>query len=234
MLNVITVRYGALKKMVREGSNMGHLSKYLNEETESNADNQRGFQGFPGGSVVKNSPASAGNAKNAGLIPELGKSPGGGNSNPLQYSCLENPMDRGVWWATVQGVTKSQTQLSTLHQAGGSSGEKSEHVWHSRQEFIPANLCLWVSMFPAFSHPRSVGHRTSHSVLPLLTSCSSFLLFSLPSFPPSVLSSFFHQMLTESLLYTILYSWYLGSSSKENRHGPNLLEIYRLANQGHL
>ena len=52
--------------------------------------------GFPGGSVVKNPPANAGDV---GLIPGLGRSPGEGNGNPLQYSCLENPMDRGAWQA---------------------------------------------------------------------------------------------------------------------------------------
>ena len=50
-----------------------------------------------------------------GLIPDLGRTPGEGNGNPLQYSCLENPMDRGTWWATVQGVAKSRTQLSNFH-----------------------------------------------------------------------------------------------------------------------
>ena len=54
---------------------------------------------------------SACNAGDPGLIPESGRSPGGGNDNPLQYSCLENPMDRGAWWATVHGLAKSQTQL---------------------------------------------------------------------------------------------------------------------------
>ena len=49
---------------------------------------------------------------NPGSIPGSGRSPGGGHGNPLQYSCLENPMDRGAWWATVHGVTKSQTRLS--------------------------------------------------------------------------------------------------------------------------
>ena len=68
--------------------------------------------GFPGDSVVKNLPANAGDAGNAGLIPELGRSPGVGNGNPLQYSCLENSMDRGAWQATVPGITKSQTWLS--------------------------------------------------------------------------------------------------------------------------
>ena len=62
--------------------------------------------GFSGGSEVK---ASACNAGDLGLIPVLGKSPGEGNGNPLQYSCLENPMDRGAWWATVLGVAKSRT-----------------------------------------------------------------------------------------------------------------------------
>ena len=62
-----------------------------------------------GGSEVK---VSACNAGDLGSIPGLGRSPGEGNGNPLQYSCLENPMDRGAWWATVHGVAKSQTQLS--------------------------------------------------------------------------------------------------------------------------
>ena len=52
------------------------------------------------------------NARNEGLILVSGRSPGEGHGNPLQYSCLENPMDRGAWWATVHGVTESQTQLS--------------------------------------------------------------------------------------------------------------------------
>ena len=59
--------------------------------------------GFPGGSVVKNLPANAGGV---GSIPGLGRSPGEGNGNPLQYSCLGNPMDRGAWWAIVHGVAK--------------------------------------------------------------------------------------------------------------------------------
>ena len=57
-------------------------------------------KGFPGGSVCKESPANAGDTGDVGLIPGWGRSPGGGNGNPLQYSRLENPMDRGVWWAT--------------------------------------------------------------------------------------------------------------------------------------
>ena len=64
------------------------------------------FLGFPGGSEVKE---SAHNAGDLGSIPGSGRSPGEGNSNPLQYSCLENPMDEGAWWATVHRVAKSQT-----------------------------------------------------------------------------------------------------------------------------
>ena len=58
--------------------------------------------------VVKNLPAKVGDVREEGFIPGLGRSPGGGHGNPLQYSCLENPMDRGAWWATVPGVTNSQ------------------------------------------------------------------------------------------------------------------------------
>ena len=72
------------------------------------------WRGFPGSSVVKNPLANAGDAGDGGSIPRLGRCLGGGNGNPLQYSCLGNPMDRGAWWATVHGVTKSQTRLSDL------------------------------------------------------------------------------------------------------------------------
>ena len=64
---------------------------------------------FPGGAEVK---ASACNVGDLDSIPGSGRSPGEGNGNPLQYSCLENPMDGGAWWATVHGVAKSQTRLS--------------------------------------------------------------------------------------------------------------------------
>ena len=62
--------------------------------------------GFPGGLVVKNLPANSGDAGDSGSIPGWGRSPGGGHGNPLQYSCLGNPMDRGAWRATVHGVAK--------------------------------------------------------------------------------------------------------------------------------
>ena len=65
--------------------------------------------GFPGGEMVKNLPANAGLAKDAVSVPVSGRGPGGGHGNLLQYSCLENPMDRGAWQATVNRGAQSQT-----------------------------------------------------------------------------------------------------------------------------
>ena len=62
--------------------------------------------------MVKNLPVNAGDARDAGLIPGLGRHSGEGKGNPLQYLCLENPMDRGAWWAVEHEVTKNWTQLS--------------------------------------------------------------------------------------------------------------------------
>ena len=87
-----------------------------------------GTWGFPSDSEDK---ASAGNAGDPGSIPELGRSPGEGNSNPLQYSCLENPVDRGAWQATVHGVAKSQTILSdftSLHLRGARDSHNGEKL----------------------------------------------------------------------------------------------------------
>ena len=83
---------------------------------------------IPGGSEDK---ASACNAGDPGWIPGLGRSPGEGNGNPLQYSCLENPMDRGAWRATVHGVAKSRIRLSDFTQEiffGTFSRQKEEKV----------------------------------------------------------------------------------------------------------
>ena len=73
--------------------------------------------------MVKNPPANAGDAGDKGLIPGWGRPPGGGHGNPLQYSCLENSMDRGAWWATVHGVTKSWTRLKRLSILYGHGGD---------------------------------------------------------------------------------------------------------------
>ena len=67
---------------------------------------------FPSGTMVKNLPANAGDARDVGLIPGSRRSPGEGNGNPLQYSCLGNCMDRGAWWATVHRVAHSWTRLN--------------------------------------------------------------------------------------------------------------------------
>ena len=63
--------------------------------------------------VVKNPSANEGNTRDISLIPGLGRSPGGGNGNPLQYSCLENPMDRGAWWVTAHRVAQSDMTEAT-------------------------------------------------------------------------------------------------------------------------
>ena len=83
--------------------------------------------GFPGGGVVKYLPANVGNA---GLIPGLRRSPGGGNSNPLQYSCLGNPMDRGAWWATVHGATR---MLDTTEQLKKNNKQQSGPRGHTER-----------------------------------------------------------------------------------------------------
>ena len=78
--------------------------------------------------VVKNLPANAGDTRDVGLIPGLGRSPGKGNGNPLQYSYLENSMGRGTWWASIHGFEKSQTWLSNLA-CTQPNGLSSSHVW---------------------------------------------------------------------------------------------------------
>ena len=80
--------------------------------TKGKGMSRAGFMCFPGDAVIKNPPANAGDATEVGSIPGSGRSPGGGHGNPLQDSCLGNPMDRGAWRATVHGVAKSWTGLS--------------------------------------------------------------------------------------------------------------------------
>ena len=81
--------------------------------------------------VVKSLPANAGDIRDTGLIPVLGRSPGEVHGNPLQYSCLENPMDRGVWWATVHGIAKSWTRLMDIHiHRASRSVPVCEEGWH--------------------------------------------------------------------------------------------------------
>ena len=72
------------------------------------------MSGLPGISDDKEFACNAGDIRDTGSVPGSGRSPGGEHGNPLQHSCLENPMDRGAWWATVHGVTESQTRLKQL------------------------------------------------------------------------------------------------------------------------
>ena len=92
------------------------------------------FMGFFGGSEVK---ASACNAGYLGSIPGSERSPGEGNGNPLQHSCLENPMDGGAWWATVHGVAKSQTRLSNFSSLHFTSSFMWRRQWHPTPVLLP-------------------------------------------------------------------------------------------------
>ena len=85
-------------------------------------------KGFPGSTVVKNPSANTRDTKDTDLIPELGRSPGEGHANPLQCSCLENPVDRGTWWATVHSVAKSRTRLGT-HTAKFKGSNFHKRAW---------------------------------------------------------------------------------------------------------
>ena len=89
--------------------------------------------GLPGGVVVKNTSANAGNARDSGSIPGLGRSPGEGNGNPLRSSCLGNPTGRGAWWATVHGVAESDM----------TEPENTRCVY---QEFIPFHCYCMIPM----------------------------------------------------------------------------------------
>ena len=85
--------------------------------------------------VVKSLPANAGDVRDVGSIPGSGRSPGRGHGNPLQCSCLENPQDRGAWWATVHGVTKSDTAEWLAH--------STVCMWIPVSRFIPFLPSPW-------------------------------------------------------------------------------------------
>ena len=106
--------------------------------------------GFPGGSEDK---ASACNAGDQGLISGLGRFPGEGNGNPLQYSCLENPMDRGGWWASVHGVAKSGPRLSDLTSLASVWPSQMSPVLpvYTRQSQSPQRNCITTKHFPSVS-----------------------------------------------------------------------------------
>ena len=94
------------------------------------------LMGFPGGSVVKNPPANARDTRDTGSIPGLGRSPGVANGNPLQYPCLESSMDRGAWRATVSGVAKRRTKLSTCTLWHGLAGETGNSTLGGEWEML--------------------------------------------------------------------------------------------------
>ena len=93
---------------------------------------------------VKNLPASAGDLRDEGSINVLGRSPGGGHGNPLQYSFLENPMDRGIWWATVLRVAQSQTRLrqSSMHAWMDVWDERFPLCWLSLECGLGCSGCI--------------------------------------------------------------------------------------------
>ena len=101
------------------------------------------FSGYvapiPGGTEVKNPPANAGDTRDTGLIPGSGKSLEGVSGNPLHYSCLENPMDIGAWWATVHEVTESWKQLSMHEQV------LETPLWQTDPKVTPSYPCLLVA-----------------------------------------------------------------------------------------
>ena len=100
--------------------------------------------------MVKNLPANAGDIRDAGLIPGLGRYPGEGDGNPFQYSCLENPIDRGAWRATLHRVSKNWTQLKCVSPQEplrktfdcNSSPFFKFHISLGPSIFMPAGLCL--------------------------------------------------------------------------------------------
>ena len=94
--------------------------------------------------LVKKLPANAGDSRDVGLIPGLGRSPGGGNGNSLLYSCLENSMDRGVWWATVSRVTKESN--TTVHTHTHTTNNL-RRCMKQRHPTIPGNSVLLTSNY---------------------------------------------------------------------------------------
>ena len=136
--------------------------------------------------VVKNLPADAGDTRDESLIPGLGRSPGGVNGNPPQYSCLENPIDRGVWWATVYGVAKSRTfwtlseplKVKWMNWTSGDFG-RSQTSTHSMLLHLPGRQ----AGSPADSLPSVHRHwpemvlNSAPKTIPFKRECSTIILF---------------------------------------------------------
>ena len=117
--------------------------------------------------VVKNPPAIAGDIRDAGSIPGLGRFPGEGHGNLLQYSCLENPMGRGAWWATVPGVAKSRTRLSDLASTHVPTHTQPASIYFSSaQKFSVGRFLPHPIQMPSRYPPCCRTPRTIHSDLP--------------------------------------------------------------------
>ena len=114
--------------------------------------------------MIKNMAANAGDIRDTGLIPGLGISPRRGHGNPLQYSCLENPMDRGAWRATVHGVTKSQTWLKEL--SPKAHQEPRSQKLKSREEVTWSFLCLQTCLSLHFCSVLLLGKLSSTKPVP--------------------------------------------------------------------
>ena len=120
--------------------------------------------------MVKNLPANAGEAREEGSISGQEDSPGVKNGNPLQYSCLESPMDRGVWWTAIHGVPKSGTWLSDWAHKHKQLCTRSQKTWKS----AVYNLGDWSSYLSLSMFPPLWNEHNSHSVLvPVLGKCNS-------------------------------------------------------------
>ena len=102
--------------------------------------------GFPCGTMLKNPPANGGDARDEGSIPGWGRSPEVGIGKPLQYSCLENPMDRGAWQAIVHGVGKSRTGLSVCARACTCAHKHTHTHTHTYTSYLKLVLCCAFSL----------------------------------------------------------------------------------------
>ena len=144
-----------------------------------------------GGAAVKNLPANAGDTGDAVLIPGWGRSPGAGTGQPLQYSCLGNPMDRGAWWAAVHGVTESLTRLSAPQKRVVSCYTQ----W----------LLLWTDFIIDFKNVRcsSVHDRQSYISGPLFSSLIKDMNLIWPKSRPVISEndSLFCGMITMCMMY---------------------------------
>ena len=139
-----------------------------NKQTDLTSPQTNG--GFPGGSVVKSPPASAGDTGDSGSTPGLGRSPGGGHGNPLQYSCLMNPMDRRAWRATLHAVAKSRTrlkQLSTHTQHRPMRKQCLQKFLHEvrRKRVYTAYSCRWISAGDWFQKTPRIPKSASAQVI---------------------------------------------------------------------